>query len=445
MKFSGKMMRDLALLLALVLVMSSLTVGICALGDQRGTPKAAETETKAAEDTDGSIQDIFTQSDAAQFKDETVYVLTDANGTVNKVIVSDWIKNSAGDSTIRDTSGLSDIQVTKGDATYTLDGDNLCVWDTKGGDVYYQGTSDQEIPVSMKLTYTLDGSPVAAEDLAGKSGKVTIRFDYENQQKQTVQIDGKNTQMYVPFLMLTGLALDNSKFTNITVTNGKVINDGERSLVVGCALPGMQEDLDVDTDTLEVPDYVEITADVTDFELTTTVTLAANNFLSSLDLDSVSTLDDLEKALTTLDDSTAKLLDGATKLSEGLTTLLDESGSLVEGIGKLQEVASGASSVNTNLGTLRGYLQQLDTGLNTLSGKSSALNEGAKQTFAALLSSADTQLAAAGLQLPALTIDNYGTVLDGAVAGMTGTQRIRRRTIRLMQPSVRRWKPIARP
>ena len=45
----------------------------------------------------------------------------------------------------------------------------------------------------MKITYTLDGKTVTPDEIKGKSGKVTIRFDYTNNEKRTVKIDGKDT------------------------------------------------------------------------------------------------------------------------------------------------------------------------------------------------------------------------------------------------------------
>ena len=43
-------------------------------------------------------------------KDETVYVLAGADGTVQKIIVSDWIKNSLGNATLNDKSELSNVE-----------------------------------------------------------------------------------------------------------------------------------------------------------------------------------------------------------------------------------------------------------------------------------------------------------------------------------------------
>lgn len=52
-------------------------------------------------------------------KNETVYIITDASGKPDSVIVSDWLKNSGKLSSIADQSDLSDIEVVKGDTEYT--------------------------------------------------------------------------------------------------------------------------------------------------------------------------------------------------------------------------------------------------------------------------------------------------------------------------------------
>ena len=89
-------------------------------------------------------------------KDETVYVLAGADGAVRQVIVSDWLKNAAGEDTLADRSALTDIENVKGDETYTADGEAL-TWAANGSDIYYRGATDKELPVSLTVSYQLDG------------------------------------------------------------------------------------------------------------------------------------------------------------------------------------------------------------------------------------------------------------------------------------------------
>lgn len=357
-------------------------------------------------------------------KDETVYVLTGADGSVKKIIVSDWLKNELGNASVADKSDLSDIENVKGDESYTINGDNMTVWDAQGNDIYYQGNIQKELPVGLSVRYYLDGKSVSPEELKGKSGKVTIRFDYENRQYETVQINGANQRIYVPFAMLTGMILDNDTFQNVQITNGKLVNDGDRTVVVGLAFPGLQENLNLSRDDLSIPDSVEITADVTNFSLGMTVTLACNDLFSQLgdvdltSLDSTSALDQLTGAMD-------QLLSGSSSLYEGLSTLLDKSGELVSGVEELAQgaaaIKSGADSVDDGAAQLKAGLADLSSGLNTLSANSEALNSGAKQVFNSLLETAATQIRAKGLNAPDLTIENYAEELNTLIKSLDET------------------------
>lgn len=367
---------------------------------------------------------INASAEAETSKDETVYVLAGADGTVQKIIVSDWIKNAMAADSLEDKTELSDIENIKGDESFTLGGDNSCVWDAQGNDIYYQGNIEKELPVQMSVCYTLDGQAIAPEALAGQSGHVTIRFDYQNMQYEEVLLDGKTEKIYVPFTMLTGMLLDTEVFRNVTISNGKLINDGDRIAVVGIAFPGLQEDLAISKEKLDIPDYVEISADVENFEMGMTMTLATTELFGAIDSDKLD-LHELSDAMAELTDAMDQLMDGSSQLYVGLCTLLEKSGDLVSGINKLAEGAAqlkaGAESLDSGAAQLQAGAAQLSSGLNTLNANSSSLNGGARQVFSSLLSMANTQLSEAGLSVPALTIDNYASVLDGVIASLDDT------------------------
>ena len=367
---------------------------------------------------------INASAEAETSKDETVYVLAGADGTVQKIIVSDWIKNAMAADSLEDKTELSDIENIKGDESFTLGGDNSCVWDAQGNDIYYQGNIEKELPVQMSVCYTLDGQAIAPEALAGQSGHVTIRFDYQNMQYEEVLLDGKTEKIYVPFTMLTGMLLDTEVFRNVTISNGKLINDGDRIAVVGIAFPGLQEDLAISKEKLDIPDYVEISADVENFEMGMTMTLATTELFGAIDSDKLD-LHELSDAMAELTDAMDQLMDGSSQLYDGLCTLLEKSGDLVSGINKLAEGAAqlkaGAESLDSGAAQLQAGAAQLSSGLNTLNANSSSLNGGARQVFSSLLSMANTQRSEAGLSVPALTIDNYASVLDGVIASLDDT------------------------
>ena len=252
-----------------------------------------------AENTSAKVQKTE-QSETAVTKDESVYVIAGADGSVQKIIVSDWIKNNLKSDKIVDTAAIADAENVKGKESYVMNGDNMRVWDAKGGDIYCSGTLEKELPVSLLVTWELDGKKVSPAELAGKSGKLKIHFDYKNNQYETVEIDGKGEKIYVPFAVLCGMVLDTDVFTNVEVTSGKLIGDGDRVFVAGVAFPGLNENLGLDKDKYEIPESIEITADVKNFEMTNTVTIATNEVFNKIDTTKFDSADDIYAAVGTL-------------------------------------------------------------------------------------------------------------------------------------------------
>ena len=443
---------------AMTMTILCCTVGVTAYS--AGVEKNAPAAAAAATETAPKAKTADAAADSKRFsKEETVYVIAGADGTPQKVIVSDWIKNPQKAKTIADKSDLKDIENTKGDETYTINEKKLMEWGADGNDIYYKGTSSEQLPVGVSIRYELDGAPIAPKDLGGKSGRLKMTFSYTNRQAEEVTINGKKEKIYVPFVMLTGMMLDNEKAGNVTVSNGKVINDGSRTYVAGFALPGMQESLGLDKDKIKLPDTVEVTADVRDFELATTLTVAANQVFNDIDTAKLDNkTDELKKKLGELTDGVNQLADGTSQLYSGLSTLLDRSGELIDGVrelysgaeqlkdgsaalaagagslsdgaekldggvaalqsgaGKLQsgagDLAGGAGQLDDGVATLQGYIGTLAGGLSQISANSSTLVSGARQVFQTLLAEADKQIAAAGLSADSLTIDGYADTLN---------------------------------
>ncbi len=353
--------------------------------NKKSDTKDSDAESKLKDALDDSIK--FSEKEIG--KEETVYVLADSTGKERKTIVSDHLINDGNKDTIEDASDLKDIENVKGDETFKQSGNKL-TWQADGNDIYYQGTSTKEAPVSQTITYSLDGKEVKPEDLAGKSGKVTIRFDYTNNEKVKAKIAGKDEDVYVPFAAISGMVLDDS-FSNVKVTNGKVISDGKNNIVVGYALPGLKESLDVDDSDFDgdvsISDYVEVTADVENFSLDTTMTVVMNatNFISK---DGDADLSEVDDLLDTLTDATDQLKDGSSDLADGVDTLKSKMGEFKDGVGTLKngikDYTDGASTLSTGIGTLKngvdtlvGSVPTLINGIGTLKDGSASAAKGA--------------------------------------------------------------------
>lgn len=342
-------------------------------------------------------------------KDETVYVLANAEGEAKRVIVSDWLTNPDGEKDLADATTLKDAKAVKGSA-FLKDG----VWyNADGADVYYQGDAEDALPVNLTVSYTLDGEAKTAAEMTGRSGRVTIR----------VACDVKETKdgVKVPFAALTAALLDNDVFTNIEVTNGKFLDDGDRTVVVGWALPGLQETLKLDAETVTLPEYVEISADAKNFEAPITLTVVTNELFSAVDVDSIDATE-LTENINKLKDGMAQLKDGASRLADGVSALKDGAKTLADGATELKNGAEalkeganplgdGVSQLNDGATALETGSAQLTEGLNTLTANNEALASGATKLFETVLGIANTQLSAAMENAPTLTIENYEETL----------------------------------
>lgn len=306
-----------------------------------------------------------TSSDAdAVYKEETVYVNADATGTIDEVTVSNWLKNSGSVSgSLTDASTLKDIKNVKGDETFKASGDTL-TWNTDGEDIYYQGTTDQDLPVSVKFTYYLDGKEIKPADLKGKSGHLKIQVDYTNKEKKTVSVDGKQEEVYTPFVMMTGMILPNETFSNVTIDNGKVISDGSKNIVVGFGMPGMKESLNLDeskTEDLTIPESLCVEADVTDFTMSSTFTVALTDLLDDIDFDNIVDVDSLKSSLDELEDAALQLVSGSDTLADGAGTLADGVNSYTEGADTLNDAIQKYLGSN---GELNGSVTEYVNGVN---------------------------------------------------------------------------------
>jgi putative membrane protein len=363
--------RVIAGVLTVTLFGSSMTA-VAVKADQK--KDGAVTAESAAQDNDDDSSDLsdlisIEANDEEIGKEESVYLLTDATGAVRETIVSEHLVNSDGAKTITDASTLSDIKNVKGDETFTQDG-NVLTWQADGNDIYYQGTTGEAAPVEQKLTYYLDDEEIAPEELAGKSGKVTIRFDYTNNTSFTGKVNGKEMEVKVPFVAVTAMVLDDS-FSNIKVTNAKLENDGKSTIVIGYALPGIRESLDVDEDDfdedVDIPEYFEVTADVTDFKLDATMTVVENagSLVSMKEGDSSS----LEDMIDELSDASSELKSGSKELSDGVDTLQASLADYASGMSELYkgsgDLGKGVDTLNSSASSLSKGISKLDKALNT--------------------------------------------------------------------------------
>ena len=408
----------------------------------------ASSEAKSTDDIADDLLNGISLKDNDADKDESVYLISDANGNVDKTIVVDHLKNKDKKDTIEDASNLKDITNVNGKETFDQNGDKI-TWQAGGNDIYYQGTSSDEPPVSQKVTYYLDDKEISPEDLAGKSGKVKIRFDYTNNTTFTETVNGEQQTVSVPFAAVTALVLGDG-FKNVEVTNGKVEANDTTNVVLGYALPGLKDSLGIKDEDLDddvtIPEYVEVTADVEDFSLSTAMTFVVNasDFVSSDGIDTSSLDDmigDLQDATKQLKDGSSTLADGADTLSDGVGTLQSSLGTFADGMGSLQDglksYTAGASKINDGIntlgnstGSLASGATQLNNGAKSLAAGTGTLSKGAATLddgAATLKSGADKVNSGASNLKDGASKVNAGaaSLMDGAVKANAGASSLK--------------------
>ena len=118
------------------------------------------------------------------------YAKPDAEGAIDEITVEAVLKQEREGQEIRDVSDLEEIKNTQGEEEYRKEAGNVIVWENQGMDIHYKGKS-------------------GSRELVGQSGRVKIRFDYENH-----TVEGED---FVPFMVMSACVLPEEVFSNIEV------------------------------------------------------------------------------------------------------------------------------------------------------------------------------------------------------------------------------------
>lgn len=372
---------------------------------------------------------------AENTKHERVYVVAAADGTVKSITDSVRLENADGLEEIADQTILTAIQNVGGKEAFTLDGETL-TWKANGKDITYQGTSDKTPALLPVVTLTLDGENISFADLKDKTGDAVLTVSYQQQEA-------------LPTLAVTVLPLPEEGVTGLKLENAAVLSEMGRQVLVGWAVAGMDEELKLPTAFTASfhADHAEL-----NWLLTLTSSDPVNAVCKELDerigLDLHAELDEAKALLTALQSGEAlpetngktkdiapkinELNDGLKQLNDGAASLANGAAQLTVGASNLKggasqlntgaaKLAAGASALSTGAADAETGASALDAGLAEIIANNEALNNGAQTILAAILSTANQQLAAsgldaAGIEIPELTAENYTQALDAMLA-----------------------------
>ena len=299
-----------------------------------------------------SIMSVLPINAYALTKEETVYSKLNSNGEIINTSVYEHLINNDKLDTITDLSDLENITNINNNNKFEY-ANNTLTWDAKAKDIFYKGTTNKSLPISEDVTYKLDGNDISLSDMLGKSGHVEITIKYTN---NDLHYNYKYGNMYTPFIVATVTSIEGKNNSNVEVTNGKVINNGNNYMVVAISLPGLSESLGIE----EKIDSVTISYDTTKAELSTIYSVMSPKIIEETDMDIFNKLNniyskgyDLKTYMDEIESGSKDILEGLEKVSSGNTALKENLTSIIDNISLMEEgsknLSNGINEIITNL------------------------------------------------------------------------------------------------
>ena len=279
---------------------------------------------------------------SALTKTESVFTNLNTDGSVNKTTVTNHICSKDKEE-YDDESELEDIINLNGSETFTKDG-NALKWKSDGKDIYYQGSTTKEAPIKISINYYLNGEKKTAKYMVGKKGNIKIEINLENKAKNTVNINGSTEEIYTPFVVMAGTIIDNKNNSNITVTNGKVVETGSKNIIASIASPGLYESLNIDK--LSNLNKIVINYDTDKFSLNNIYIVATPKLIEEKDISAFKDVDSLVDNINLLQNSMDKIENGSKELNDGLKTAYDGSNLITK---KVSESLKSLSTSDENV------------------------------------------------------------------------------------------------
>lgn len=331
----------------------------------------------AEENTSKTNESSDKQTTSSTKKTETVYAVLNGDGSLSDIVVSGWLHNDFGIKNLKEKLNLTDVKNVKTDEV-PEDNNGEYTWNSDSNDIYYQGNSTEQLPVTMQITYELDGQQLSQEELKGKSGHLKINIHLTNVNSETKTINGKNVIIH-PFYVAGGmLSLNNDHYSNATCDQGKIVTDGSKQMLVFAAVPGLKDtlesaDLSKVSDQLSIGDDINIECDVTDCdELNLMMGMSNEEDISDI-LDEGDSIEELTNGITKLMDADDQLVDGSQQLADGTQQLITESDPLTSSSGSIRTLSDGALTLNSGALRLKAALAQYTDGVGQLNDGVNAL------------------------------------------------------------------------
>lgn len=261
---------------------------------------------------------VLATTSAQSTKEENIYANLTASGEVQNIyVVNSFFLEQEGQildygsyENLRNLSNLEDIK---------QEGNCLTI-QAKQGKNDYQGTlQTKQIPWNIQVSYLLEGTPIEASALAGKSGKVTIKIKVTKNQ-------AVDATFFDNYLLQANLSLNSEKCKNIEAQGATIANVGNQKQITYNFMAGTEKE-------------IEISADVEDFELVDGISF--NGLLMKMAIDNLDT--------SVLTDKVSQLKTGVNNLNTGMNKLKTGSSKYKVALGEMATKTKGLPSQSTQV------------------------------------------------------------------------------------------------
>lgn len=296
---------------------------------------------------------ILPMSTLALTKTESVFTTLNTDGTLDKLTVTNHIKVKTKEELL-DQSDLDNIKNVNGNETFSKD-DNNIIWKSDGKDIYYQGTTNKEMPLDINIKYFLNDKELEAKNMIGKKGNVKIEINFTNKEKNIVNINGKNETVYTPFVVMAGTIIDSKNNSDIKVQNGKVVETGTKNIVAALSTPGLFESLNINNDMNKIViNYTTSSFSLNNIYIVATPKIIEEKDLKGFDeIDSMlSNINKLQTSMNEIENGSIKLQSGVNELDSGVGSLKNGTELLLNGVNKISESLPNEKTNTTNEATL---------------------------------------------------------------------------------------------
>ena len=298
-------------------------------------------------------------------KEETIYAKLDEVGKPYQREITNHLLVGE-EKEIQDETKLKNILNLNGNEKFSFNGSSL-IWKGNGKDIFYKGDFKDELPIEIEVKYFLDDEEKSVQDMIGKKGKVKIVYHFTNSLKNIVNINGQKETLYTPFVVTLGTYFNGKTNKNVTITNGKVVNNGMSEFAISIASPGLSDSISYDG--FKGLDDITLTYETTKFSLNNVYILATPKLLEKEDFMIFKKMDQLYSNIEELQSNMDKIENGVQSLEVGAKSLKEGSYTLSLELGRAKEaitvLKNGSITLENGISELRNALKSVEANLNT--------------------------------------------------------------------------------